>query len=158
VDDCRVQAANPLKQVANLFVFKTNLSRVIQVLILAAPALTEIMAARLNSLRRWLNYPQQFCTAKVLFDFCDLRLDDLAYGYPRDEKDKIMLSSHPFATEGDVAHRQSQFVAYVGTHGGTVRKKRGGKKKFFKPRLAVKDCGKIGLCHLGSETEGFFSD
>src|SRR3974390_2714089 len=58
-DDGGIDAAEAVKQIANLFVLKPELRGIGQVLVLATAAIAEITASRFDPLRRWLNDAQQ---------------------------------------------------------------------------------------------------
>ena len=99
-----VQASNPLKQIGDLFVFEPELRRVIDVLILAAAALSEVTARRRNAFGRGFQDSEQPRSRKLLFRFADFDFDFLAYHHERDENDEVIHTRHALAAEGDVAN------------------------------------------------------
>ena len=90
---------------ADLLVLEAQLGRVVNVLILAAAAIREITAQRLDPFRRRLHNPQQPRARKTFFHLGDFRFHHLAHHHERDKDDKIFQPSHPFAAEGNIINR-----------------------------------------------------
>jgi hypothetical protein len=127
----RVQSANALEQVANLLSLELQLGRVTEVLVLAAAALAEIRAERLDPFGRLLDYAQQPRTPKPF-----LYLDQFRFYYftgcsKGQENDKIVQSRHAFATEGDVANSQTNLFCYSGTHFTSLEAPEFGRKEIL---------------------------
>ena len=71
--------------VAKELFFERELLRIADVLIVAAAALGEVRARRLDALRRALYQLDQFAVGVALFGFCQFDLGSLAGEYKRDE-------------------------------------------------------------------------
>jgi hypothetical protein len=127
----RVQSANALKQIAYLFSFELQLGLVTQMLVLAAAALAEIRAERLDSFRRLLEYPQQPRTRKPLLYLGQFRFHQFTGRSKVKENDKIIQSRHAFATEGNVANPQSNLFRYSGTHFSSLGAAEFGRKEIL---------------------------
>src|SRR6185369_11368543 len=107
--------------------------------ILATAAYTEVLAQGLDPFGRRLYHAQKPGSPKLLPDLGDFRLHHFPDRNPRNENYKIIVSRDTFATKGDVAHCQSQFVACGRAHAYTVGSRRGWQKKFFErqPRIGT---------------------
>ena len=85
-------------------------------LILATTALAKIAAFRRDAIGRGIDDTQKLCAREALLDLGDFSLDFFAESDERDENDKIFVTGNPFAAEGDIGNRESEFDTNSGTH------------------------------------------
>jgi hypothetical protein len=123
-----IESADPLEEVANLFVFEFQLGFVGDVLILAAATIAKVTASWTDSVRRWLNQTQEPGASKALFRFSDFGFDCFADQNEWDEDNKIFNSRDAFTTECNIGNGEGQVFANSGTHDSRLRMVRSGRK------------------------------
>ena len=128
LDDVRVDPADPLEEIADLFVFELQLRWVGDVLILAAAAIPEVAARGSIAVRRRLNDPPKPRATESLFCLSYFRFDHFGNLNERDEDYKIFDSRNAFTTERKVGNGEGQVFANSGTHASRLRKVRSGRK------------------------------
>src|SRR5208282_3620253 len=135
-DDRRDQrlpkTADALEQVGNLFVFPSELGGVIHVLILAAAALPEVTAGRLDAFRGRLDDVQQSGPRNILFYLGDFRLDGFAGEDKRHKDDEIIDAPDALAAERNVVNRQGEMVAGFERHRFSLERGGRSKKTFYR--------------------------
>ena len=127
-DDVWVDPADPLEEIADLFVFELQLRRVGDVLILAPAAIAEVAARGSNAVRRRLNDPPKPRATESLFCLSNFGFDHFGDLNERDEDYKIFDSRNAFTTERNVGNGEGQVFANSGTHASRLRKVRSGRK------------------------------
>jgi hypothetical protein len=90
--------------VLHLFVLKPKLRRIIKMLILAAPAVTEVAALWLDAVGRGLQDAHELCAGESFLDFRNLGFDNFPDRNKRNEHDKVTGARNAFTTECDVSN------------------------------------------------------
>ena len=121
-------AANPLEQIAYLLVLEPELHGVIQVLILAAAALAEVRAKRLDPLGGGSHDTKKPRSGEALLYLRHFHFHDLARSNEGYEHDKFFRPADALATERNIVDRQSQLIAWCEAHVNESRRFNGAKR------------------------------
>ena len=91
-----------MEKVADLFVLYGQLRFVSDVLILAAAAIAEVLAERLNAVGRRVNDAEQFGATETFLHFGQFDFNGFAERDERNEDDEIFDARDAFTAESDV--------------------------------------------------------
>jgi hypothetical protein len=105
------EPADTAEQFGDLALFDFELSGVIEVLILATAALTEVGTTRRDAVGGRFQDAQQACAGELFFDLGDFGVDDLAGDDKGDEDDEGVMAGDPFAAEREVVDGQLECIA-----------------------------------------------
>jgi hypothetical protein len=88
-------------------VFEAQLRGVIDMLVLASPAISEIWARRGHTGGGGFDYPKQAGPRKPFFNFNNFDLDYLSGQDEWNEHDKILVTSHAFSAKSNIGYGEN---------------------------------------------------
>jgi hypothetical protein len=97
------ETADALEEFADLLVFELELGGVIEVLVLAAAAVSEVGAAGGDAVGCGLEDAEEMGAGEAFFNFGDFDFDDFAGDDEGDEDDEVIVTCDAFAAEGEVS-------------------------------------------------------
>jgi len=115
-------------------VLEAQLRRIINVLILAAAALREVLAFRFDAFWRGGYDTRQLRPRKILFDLGDFRLNHFTDNDERHEDDEIIQPPDTFPAKGEVVDGQGDFIRQFERHAFRLGILPDGKSLFTRPR------------------------
>ena len=111
VDHSFGKSANPFEQSGDLLVLEFKLTRVSDMLILAAAAIAEIPAGRGDPVRGSLQHFEQPRAGKALLHLGDFDLHLFLWQHKRHKHDKIIHPRHAFATKSNIVDSDDRPLA-----------------------------------------------